>query len=64
MSFEEEMGVSAEVGVLGLSLYVLGLAMGPMTLAPLSEVSCAFQVRLRLLEVEMVIRGYDAGELT
>lgn len=29
--------VSSEVGVLGLSLYVLGLALGPMTLAPLSE---------------------------
>jgi MFS family permease len=30
-------GVSAEVGTLGLSLYVLGLAIGPMSLAPLSE---------------------------
>ncbi|KAM0312368.1 hypothetical protein ACHAO8_006370 [Botrytis cinerea] len=29
--------VSSEVGVLGLSLYILGLALGPMTLAPLSE---------------------------
>ncbi|TVY60679.1 Efflux pump FUB11 [Lachnellula suecica] len=34
---EKEFGVSAEVGTLGLSLYVLGLALGPMTLAPLSE---------------------------
>jgi len=32
-------GVSAEAGTLGLSLYVLGLAWGPMSLAPLSEVS-------------------------
>ncbi|CZT20924.1 related to multidrug resistant protein [Ramularia collo-cygni] len=30
-------GVSAEVGTLGLSLYVLGLALGPMSLGPLSE---------------------------
>lgn len=37
-NFEMDMGVSSEVGVLGLSLYVLGLALGPMTLAPLSEV--------------------------
>ncbi|KAF2173759.1 hypothetical protein M409DRAFT_62035 [Zasmidium cellare ATCC 36951] len=35
--FEKSFNVSAEVDVLGLSLYVLGLAMGPMTLAPLSE---------------------------
>jgi hypothetical protein len=35
---EELFGISAEVGTLGLSLYVLGLALGPMTLAPLSEV--------------------------
>lgn len=36
--FIEDFGVSEEVGTLGLSLYVLGLAFGPMTLAPLSEV--------------------------
>ncbi|KAK5947454.1 hypothetical protein PMZ80_001604 [Knufia obscura] len=35
--FTEDFHVSAEVGILGLSLYVLGLAFGPMTLAPLSE---------------------------
>ena len=35
---ERIFGVGAEVGTLGLSLYVLGLALGPMTLAPLSEV--------------------------
>ena len=29
--------VSSEVATLGLSIYVLGLAVGPMTLAPLSE---------------------------
>lgn len=33
----ESFHVSSEVGVLGLSLYILGLALGPMTLAPLSE---------------------------
>ncbi|KAJ9650176.1 hypothetical protein H2198_010512 [Neophaeococcomyces mojaviensis] len=35
--FTKDFHVSSEVGVLGLSLYVLGLAFGPMTLAPLSE---------------------------
>ncbi|KAF4308183.1 Sugar transporter conserved site [Botryosphaeria dothidea] len=35
--FAEEFGLSPEAGTLGLSLYVLGLAFGPMTLAPLSE---------------------------
>lgn len=36
--FMEDMHVPEEIAVLGLSLYVLGLAWGPMTLAPLSEV--------------------------
>jgi MFS family permease len=31
------LGVSSEIGTLGLSLYVLGLALGPIALAPLSE---------------------------
>lgn len=35
--FTQDFHVSTEVGVLGLSMYVLGLALGPMTLAPLSE---------------------------
>jgi MFS family permease len=35
--FAKDVGVSAHVATLGLSLYVLGLAFGPMTLAPLSE---------------------------
>lgn len=30
-------GVGSEIGTLGLSLYVLGLALGPMSLGPLSE---------------------------
>ncbi|KAF8848825.1 hypothetical protein BDZ45DRAFT_718491 [Acephala macrosclerotiorum] len=37
MEMEKIFGVSAEVGTLGLSIYVLGLALGPMTLMPLSE---------------------------
>ena len=37
MKFEEDWGVSSEVATLGLSLFILGLALGPMTLAPLSE---------------------------
>ena len=35
--FAKDLGVSGEVGTLGLSLCVLGFAFGPMTLAPLSE---------------------------
>ena len=35
--FSKEFGVSSEVATLGLSLTVLGFALGPMTLAPLSE---------------------------
>lgn len=37
-SFAEDFDVSTEVATLGLSLFILGLAIGPMTLAPLSEV--------------------------
>ena len=33
----EQFGVSTEVGILGLSLYVLGFATGPILWAPLSE---------------------------
>lgn len=36
-SFRKSFGVSETVAVLGLSLYILGLAFGPMSLAPLSE---------------------------
>ena len=35
--FVKDFGVSGEVGTLGLSLCILGFALGPMTLAPLSE---------------------------
>ncbi|KAF3008857.1 hypothetical protein E8E13_010965 [Curvularia kusanoi] len=35
--FAKDMNVSAPVATLGLSMYILGLAFGPMTLAPLSE---------------------------
>ncbi|KAJ5981058.1 hypothetical protein N7481_008356 [Penicillium waksmanii] len=34
---QEEFGVSSEITTLGLSLYVLGYAIGPVLLAPLSE---------------------------
>ncbi|WRT63889.1 uncharacterized protein IL334_000815 [Kwoniella shivajii] len=34
---EEEIGFGSELGTLGLSLYILGFAFGPMFLAPLSE---------------------------
>ncbi|KAF2265031.1 MFS general substrate transporter [Lojkania enalia] len=35
--FAKDMHISNETATLGLSMYVLGLAFGPMTLAPLSE---------------------------
>ena len=37
MKFQKDFGVSSEVAELGLSLYVLALALAPMLLAPLSE---------------------------
>lgn len=37
--FADDFGLPSGLGALGLSAYVLGLAFGPMTLAPLSEVS-------------------------
>jgi MFS family permease len=36
-SFQAEFGLSETVATLGLSLYIFGLALGPMSLAPLSE---------------------------
>jgi MFS family permease len=35
--FAKDLNVSNEIATLGLSMYVLGLAFGPMSLAPLSE---------------------------
>lgn len=40
--FSKDFHVSTEVATLGLSTYVGGLALGPMTLAPLSEVGTAY----------------------
>lgn len=36
--FAKDFGVSTEIATLGLSIYVAGLALGPMPIAPLSEV--------------------------
>ncbi|MCJ1475031.1 hypothetical protein MMC13_003691 [Lambiella insularis] len=36
-SFATDLNVSSEIGTLGWSIFVLGLALGPMALAPLSE---------------------------
>lgn len=44
--FAHEFGLPPGLGTLGLSSYVLGLAFGPMTLAPLSEVSYSNTSRL------------------
>ena len=41
---EDEFGCSEIVATLGLSLFVAGLGLGPMLLAPLSEVSCESNV--------------------
>lgn len=45
--FADDFNLPAGLGTLGLSLYVLGLAFGPMTLAPLSEVRTQTYERLR-----------------
>ena len=47
--FAKDFGVSGEVGTLGLSLCVLGFALGPMTLAPLSEYALPFLVTQQAL---------------
>lgn len=41
--------MSTEVATLGLSLFILGLAIGPMTLAPLSEVGERYVSRAKKL---------------
>lgn len=56
--FAHEFGLPAGLGTLGLSSYVLGLAFGPMTLAPLSEVSQSKDVRVDLSEKSLRI---DSG---
>ena len=43
-NFSKDMHVSNHVATLGLSMYILGLAFGPMSLAPLSEVSLRYRV--------------------
>lgn len=48
-SFSEDFDVSTEVATLGLSLFILGLAIGPMTLAPLSEVGERYVSRAKKL---------------
>lgn len=45
--FAKDFGVSSEIGTLGLSIYVAGLALGPMSLAPLSEVRNTMSMPLR-----------------
>lgn len=45
-NFARDFGLPAGLGTLGLSSYILGLAFGPMTLAPLSEVSKPQDIRV------------------
>ena len=49
----EQFGVSTEVGILGLSLYVLGFATGPILWAPLSE------LRGRKLPIIVAMFGFS-----
>lgn len=64
--FERDFNVNSQIGVLGLSLYVLGLAFGPMTIAPLSEYYgrtplyvVPYGVFLLLLAGTAVVRGVE-----
>lgn len=50
--FADDFGLPSGLGALGLSAYVLGLAFGPMTLAPLSEVSQLEYLHGQILEHE------------
>lgn len=47
MKFSKDFDISEEVATLGLSLTVLGFALGPMTLAPLSEVRISITITVR-----------------
>ena len=47
--FAKDFEVSTEVGTLGLSMCILGFALGPMTLAPLSEYCLPFLVVQRAM---------------
>ena len=47
---EPEFDMSREVATLGLSLFVVGLGLGPMILGPLSEVSDQTIVPIILLD--------------
>lgn len=59
--FERDFHVSRQIGVLGLSLYVLGLAFGPMTLAPLSEYFGRTPLYVLPYGVFLVLLGATAG---
>lgn len=57
-----EFHVSRVVATLGLSLFVIGLGVGPMVLAPLSEVSRVI-VHNRLCSNTQDVHGLAAGAL-
>ena len=48
----KQFGSSREVVTLGLSLFVFGLAVGPMVLSPLSEVSATISSPRNILLTE------------
>ncbi|KAH6887661.1 major facilitator superfamily domain-containing protein [Thelonectria olida] len=54
----ETFGVSSEVGLLGLSLFVLGFALGPLLWAPLSEL---FGRRYLFISTYAVLVALNAG---
>jgi hypothetical protein len=51
----EEFGCSQEVATLGLSLFVIGLAIGPMVVSPLSEVRLTIHYPLQFLTPILVL---------
>lgn len=40
-----ELHMGQYVGILGISLYVVGFGLGPLVWGPLSEVGCFFEIR-------------------
>lgn len=51
--FAQEFGLPPGLSTLGLSAYILGLAAGPMTLAPLSEVTTPTRTSFPSASVEL-----------
>ena len=59
----EEFGCSKEVAILGLSMFVIGLAIGPMVVSPLSEVClvCPSWLLPKSLQFSQRFTGVDTS---